>query len=134
MASTICRFIRFRPSRRDRPKPSAWCFWAFPSWPRGPSPTSGCCGTTGARSLPGAAACRVTFERPLQSAAEIGIYAGNLHRLAREYLRTDRRAKAIENVLLSEVEDAIKRVDEQLDTMDREDAVRSRWSGGASPA
>lgn len=83
---------------------------------------------------PEALACRAAFERLLQSAAAIGTHSGNLHRLAREYRRTDRRAQALENVLLPEVEDAIKRVDEQLDTMDREEAVRSRWSGGASPA
>lgn len=81
---------------------------------------------------PEAAACRAAFERLLQSAAELGTLACNLHRLAREYRRTDRRARALENVLLPEVEDAIKRVDEQLDTMDREDIVRAHWSGGAS--
>jgi len=50
-----------------------------------------------------------------------------LHRLAREYRRTERRAKALENVLMPEVEETIKRVDEQLDTMDREETIRARW-------
>jgi vacuolar-type H+-ATPase subunit D/Vma8 len=40
---------------------------------------------------------------------------------------TERRAKALENLLMLEVEDAIRRVDEQLDTMEREDAVHARW-------
>lgn len=85
---------------------------------------------------PEAKACRAAFERLLQAAAEIGVRTGNLHRLAREYRRTERRAKALENVLLPEVEEAMKRIDEQLDTLDREDAIRARWSKGgpAGPA
>jgi len=78
---------------------------------------------------PEAKACQLAFERLLGTAAEIGALAGNLHRLAREYRRTERRAKALEKVLLPEVEDAIKRVEEQLDTMDREETIRTRWTG-----
>ena len=70
----------------------------------------------------------------LRSAADVGARAGNLHRLAREYRRTERRAKALEKVLLPEVEDAIKRVDEQLDTMDREETIRTRWSSRSRAA
>jgi V/A-type H+-transporting ATPase subunit D len=81
---------------------------------------------------PEAIACREAFERLLDLTAKLGMHAGNLHRLAREYRRTDRRAKALENVLLPEVEDAIKRVDEQLDTIDREEVLRAHWSGGAA--
>jgi V/A-type H+-transporting ATPase subunit D len=81
---------------------------------------------------PEAKACRAAFEQLLHSAAEIGTRAGNLHRLAREYRRTERRAKALENVLLPEVEEAIKYVDEQLDTMDRDEAIRARWSASKS--
>jgi V/A-type H+-transporting ATPase subunit D len=76
---------------------------------------------------PEATACRAAFMVLLQAAAEIGARAANLHRLAREYRRTERRAKALEKVLMPEVEDAIRRVDEQLDTMEREDAVHARW-------
>ncbi len=77
---------------------------------------------------PEARACRAAFERVLRAGAEMGVRAGNLERLAREYRRTERRAKALENVLLPEVEEAMKRIDEQLDTLDREDAIRARWS------
>lgn len=72
-------------------------------------------------------ACRAAFRRLLGLATEIGARAANLHRLAREYRRTERRAKALENVLMPEVEGTIKRVDEQLDTMDREETIRARW-------
>jgi V/A-type H+-transporting ATPase subunit D len=77
---------------------------------------------------PEAKACAAAFNRLLWTAADLGTLAGNLHRLAREYRRTERRAKALEKVLLPEVEDAIKRIDEQLDTMDREESIRIRWS------
>jgi V/A-type H+-transporting ATPase subunit D len=49
-------------------------------------------------------------------------------RLAREYRRTERRAKALEKVLLPEVEEAMKFIDEQLDTMEREEVIRTHWS------
>jgi len=77
---------------------------------------------------PEAKACRAAFEELLPMAADIGTRSGNLHRLAREYRRTERRAQALEKVLLPEVEEAIKHVDEQLDTMEREETIRTRWA------
>ena len=53
-------------------------------------------------------ACRAAFETLLWAAADTGARAGNLNRLAREYRRTERRARALEKVLLPEVEEAIK--------------------------
>ncbi len=73
-------------------------------------------------------ACRAAFERLVWLSNDIGLHAGNLLRLMREYRRTERRAKALEKVLLPEVEDAFKRVNEQLDTMDREELIRTRRS------
>lgn len=83
---------------------------------------------------PEAKACRAAFEKLLWAAADSGARAGNLNRLAREYRRTERRARALEKVLLPEVEDAIRSVDEQLDMMEREEAVRTRWSFGTRAA
>lgn len=77
---------------------------------------------------PEARACRAVFEKLLAMAADTAARAGNLNRLGREYRRTERRAEALEKVLLPEVEDAIKRVDEQLDTMEREEIIRTRWA------
>jgi len=77
---------------------------------------------------PEAKACQAAFEKLLWTSADVGLRAGNLARLAREYRRTERRAKALEKVLLPEVEDAMRRVDEQLDTMDRDEVIRTRWS------
>lgn len=91
-------------------------------------PKSGAVGSAAVDPSPEAKACRAAFERLLWMAADIGPRTGNLARLAREYRRTERRAKALEKVLLPEVEDAMKRVDEQLDTMEREEVIRIRWS------
>jgi len=76
-----------------------------------------------------AAECRAAFARWLEATLEMGLLAGNLERLAREYRRVERRAKALENVLLPEVEASLKRVVEQLDVLDQEEAVRVRTAG-----
>ena len=85
--------------------------------------------TAAVDASPEAKACRAAFEKLTSLAADIAARAGNLERLAREYKRTERRAQALEKVLLPEVEDAMRRVDEQLDTMEREETIRTRWSG-----
>ncbi len=77
---------------------------------------------------PEAKACRAAFETLLALSADVALRAGNLNRLAREYRRTERRAQALEKVLLPEVAEAIKHVNEQLDTMEREETIRTRWS------
>jgi len=51
---------------------------------------------------------------------------GNLRRLAREYTRTERRARALENVVLPEIDVSLRFVEEQLDAVDQEEAVRVR--------
>ena len=58
----------------------------------------------------------------------------NLRRLMQEYVRTERRARAIENVLLPEIEYSLKFIDEQLELLDQEEIarVRQRRAGGAS--
>lgn len=76
---------------------------------------------------PEAEACCRAFQLLLRIAADIGARASNLYRLGREYQRVDRRAKALENVLLPEVEEAIKRVEDRLDAMDREELTHTRW-------
>lgn len=77
---------------------------------------------------PEAKACREAFEALLSGAAELAARAGNLQRLAREYRRTERRAAALEKVLLPEVEETMKHIDEQLDNSDREEIIRTRWA------
>lgn len=75
---------------------------------------------------PEAARAGVAFARLAYLSCLAGVLAGNLLRLAREYRRTDRRAKVLENVLMPEVETALKFVVEQLDTLDQEEIARAR--------
>jgi V/A-type H+/Na+-transporting ATPase subunit D len=51
----------------------------------------------------------------------------NLRRLVREYVRTERRTRAIENILLPEINAAVKALDEQLDGLDQEELARLRY-------
>ncbi len=48
----------------------------------------------------------------------------NLRRLAAEYRRTERRARALENVLMPELEQALRFVEEQLELYELEENVR----------
>jgi V/A-type H+-transporting ATPase subunit D len=50
----------------------------------------------------------------------------NLRRLVAEYRRTERRARALENVLLPEIDRSLRSIEEQLDAVDQEEAVRVR--------
>jgi V/A-type H+-transporting ATPase subunit D len=94
----------------------------------GQIPVSAATGRAAVDPSPEAKACQAAFEKLVWTAADVGLRASNLMRLAREYRRTERRAKALEKVLLPEVEEAMKLIDEQLDTMEREEVIRTRWS------
>ena len=74
---------------------------------------------------PEAKAAAAAFGRLAGTMLETGLLAGNLLRLAREYRRTERRAKALENVLLPEVSAMLRHVNEQLDALDQEEAIRA---------
>jgi len=94
----------------------------------GPMPVGAAPSRAAVDPSPEAKACRSAFEKLVATAADTGVRAGNLMRLAREYRRTERRAKALEKVLLPEVEEAIKVIEEQLDTTEREEVIRTRQS------
>ena len=64
---------------------------------------------------------RLTVELVTQAAR-----AANLRRLIEEYRRTERRARALENVLLPEIDRSLRFIEEQLDAVDQEEAVRVR--------
>jgi V/A-type H+-transporting ATPase subunit D len=78
---------------------------------------------------PEAEACRDRFARLLPHAARLAVLTGNLERLRREYLRTARRARALEDVLLPEIDDTLRAVDSALEESEREEAVRGRYLG-----
>ncbi len=54
----------------------------------------------------------------------------NLRRLVLDYIRTERRAKAIENVLMPEIASTLKLVEEQLEGIDQEEIARLRQRRG----
>jgi len=81
--------------------------------------------------LPEARACAKAFRSLLCDHVAIAACVGNLQRLAREYTRTERRARALENVVLPEVDLSLRFIEEQLDAVDQEEAVRVRNAAGA---
>ena len=76
--------------------------------------------------LPEARGCARAFRRLIAGHVAMSACAGNLRRLAREYTRTERRARALENVVLPEIDVSLRFVEEQLDAVDQEEAVRVR--------
>lgn len=75
---------------------------------------------------PEAQAAAQAFAALLGALAAQAASAGNLVRLAAEYRRTERRARALENVLLPEVQHALAAILELLEQGEQEEAVRIR--------
>jgi V/A-type H+-transporting ATPase subunit D len=78
---------------------------------------------------PEAEHCRRCFLRLPPLAARLAVITGNLERLRREYLRTARRARALEDVLLPEIDSTLRVVDSALEELEREEAIRVRRAG-----
>ena len=79
---------------------------------------------------PEARQCRKHFQALLRYGAELAGVSGNLQRLLVEYRKTERRARAIEDVILPEIEGSLKEMSERLEELDLEDAVRVRLDYG----
>jgi V/A-type H+-transporting ATPase subunit D len=80
-------------------------------------------------SSPELRGCARAFRQVTVDYTALSACAGNLRRLIREYVRTERRARALENVLLPEIDASVRFVEEQLDAVDQEEAVRVRNAG-----
>lgn len=78
------------------------------------------------RSLPETRGCAAAFLALVAARARAAAIAVSLRRLCREYVRTERRARALENVLLPEIEATLHFIEEQLDAVDQEEVVRVR--------
>ena len=76
--------------------------------------------------LPEVRDCAAAWLGLARTTAETAALAGSLRRLAAEYVRTERRARALENVVLPEIDTTLQRISEQLDAIDQEEAVRVR--------
>ncbi|MEW5708400.1 MAG: V-type ATP synthase subunit D [Pseudomonadota bacterium] len=75
---------------------------------------------------PEAEHCRGAFLEVARRSAGLAAIAGNLERLRREYRRTERRARALEDVLMPEIEQALYEIESRLEEMEQEEAVRLR--------
>jgi V/A-type H+/Na+-transporting ATPase subunit D len=78
---------------------------------------------------PEAERCREAFGALVPLAFELAVMRASLERLIAEYIRTERRARALENVVLPEIEGSLRFMDEQLEAMDQEEAIRVRNAG-----
>ena len=66
------------------------------------------------------------FRGLLEAAAPLAAITANLHRLIREYRRTERRVRALENVVLPEIRQDLAAMEEHLDLNDQEEVIRVR--------
>jgi V/A-type H+-transporting ATPase subunit D len=80
--------------------------------------------------LPEARACASAFQQLIATHVHVAACVGNLRRLAAEYTRTERRARALENVVLPEIDLSLRFIEEQLDAVDQEEAIRVRNAAG----
>jgi len=70
--------------------------------------------------------CARAWRELLARAVALAACELTLRRLVREYVRTERRTRAIENILLPEIDAAVRLVEELLDGMDQEEFARLR--------
>lgn len=79
---------------------------------------------------PEARQCRDLFRALVPRAAHLAALASNLERLREDYGRTARRARALEDVLLPELDETLHTVAGALEELEREESVRARRIGG----
>jgi V/A-type H+-transporting ATPase subunit D len=77
-------------------------------------------------SSPEAAAAASAFAELMAACAVLGAIAGNLERLSEEYRRSIRRARALNDVLMPELDRTVAELETQLEDLDREDAIAMR--------
>jgi V/A-type H+-transporting ATPase subunit D len=77
-------------------------------------------------ATPEARRCALAFRRLVVRHVELAACVASQRRLIREYVRTERRARALENVVLPEIDESLHFIEEQLDAVDQEEAVRVR--------
>lgn len=75
---------------------------------------------------PEAEACRRAFAAVLAATTPLAAVAGNLERLSAEYRRSVRRARALQDVMLPELDRALVDIEGRLEELEQEDAVWMR--------
>lgn len=76
--------------------------------------------------------CKRLFEDLLSGGAALAAMSTNLQRLTFEYRRTERRVRALENVVLPEIRDDLTIMEEHLDLIEQEEVIRVRSSRSES--
>lgn len=77
---------------------------------------------------PEAEETRQLFAHLITLTATLAAMEGNLVRLRDEYQRTSRRARALEDVLLPEIDQTLSQLDTALEEMDKEEIVRVHYA------
>jgi V/A-type H+-transporting ATPase subunit D len=80
---------------------------------------------------PEAEACRQAFAALLDAGTALAAVSGNLERLSSEYRRSVRRARALQDVMLPELDHTIGDVEGRLEELEQEDAIWMRQGAGA---
>jgi V/A-type H+-transporting ATPase subunit D len=75
---------------------------------------------------PEARACQQAFAQLLARSAELAAMAGNLERLSHEYRRSVRRARALQDVMLPELDQSVAEIEGRLEELEQEDAIWMR--------
>ena len=75
---------------------------------------------------PEAEVCRRAFRALFAHAAPLAAVAGNLTRLEQEYRRAVRRARALQDVLLPELDHTLYDIETRLEELEQEDAIWMR--------
>jgi len=78
-----------------------------------------------------AESCRSIYADIVNSSHGLAVLSGNLYRLLREYRLTERRSRALENVILPEIENNLRNMIQHLEELDLEDAVRVHLQSGS---
>lgn len=73
---------------------------------------------------PEAEQCRNLFLDLVKLGTILAGVSGNLHRLLTEYRKTERRARALENVVIPEMSQNLREMTSRLEELDQEDIVR----------
>src|SRR5206468_3893744 len=89
-------------------------------WPARSSPSCGA-------APPEARDCRDAFAGIIEMAAPLAAVSGNLERLYLAYRRALRRARALQDVLLPELDRTVYEMEAGLEDLEREDAIAMRW-------
>ncbi|MDO9285619.1 MAG: V-type ATP synthase subunit D [Aquabacterium sp.] len=75
---------------------------------------------------PEAKACQQTFAAAMAIGVELAAVSGNLERLSFEYRRSVRRARALQDVMLPELDHVIGDIEGRLEELEQEDAIWMR--------